>query len=164
MKFIVAVGTLVEVVEETLRMCDNRPIAFQLKIKKELIELPGFLNERIFNENIVVGISSDVSRRKLTAEIVVYAVFRRAAQVDSVVAFAEFLFQLGKSGVKVFRLIFKSSLGYMGSRNDAADAPRLHTFHKVCRSLYVGRSVVNTGQDMAMDVGCKRELRRLGGF
>ncbi len=44
----------------------------------------------------------------------------------------------------------------MGAEENSVDTPSLHTFDDFHRSRRVGRAVVHSGHQMAMDVGVKR--------
>ncbi len=122
-KFIVTVGMLLEVIEETLWMSEYRAVAFQFQVKQKLIKLPGLLNKRILHKNVIVGIGRDISGCQLSAEIVIDAVFRRTAQINADFALGEFAFKSIKRPVERFRRIFKRAFSDVRSGYDAADAP-----------------------------------------
>lgn len=58
---VVALGMLAEIVVETLGMRENRTVALDFKVEKKLVEVPRFLNERVFDKDIVVGKGCNLS-------------------------------------------------------------------------------------------------------
>lgn len=155
---------LVGPVEIALRMGKNGAEALDLQVEHELVEVPRLLYEGIFDEQVVAGQRHQIALSEYAAEEVVDAVFGRVAHLDAVAACVELGLELGHGGLYSLGRVLESVLGDVRRGEDALDAPLLHAFDKVARSLCVGRAVVHSRHDVAVDVGIEAELYRLLGF
>ncbi len=142
-------------------MGENRPYAFHLQVKYQLVKVPRFLQEGILDQQMVVGQIPDIAGLKPAREELVDTVFGRVAYFDVVSSSLQFGMKLFHGRVDGACVVFKSCLRHMGTRDYPLDTPALHTLDKVGRGGGVGAAVVYTRHDMAMYIGGETKLHRI---
>lgn len=146
-------ATVPVIIDISLGMGKDKPVTLHFELKQGVVEIPGLLNERVFNKQPVPGHRGDGFCCYLRECVIINAKLGRMTEIYLYSGLVKSVPERVDCGSDRVDSIWKHIFGHMRSSDYTVDSPALQRLDKFHSLLHGRGSVINAGKHMTMEVG-----------